>query len=119
MADAREGLPAKAVRPQLGQVRKFLDLARSEPFAQNWQVCFLKTAEQDASGEMRARSVGKASHLWLGAMGGLLTLMPDPLSCICSSLTPPSLTVTLILVAPASSEFSINSLSALAGRWII
>lgn len=45
------------------------------------------------------------------------TLTPCPLSWTCRTLTPPSLAVTVIDVAPASREFSINSFSALAGRW--
>lgn len=44
--------------------------------------------------------------------------MPQPLSWICRSLTPPSLTVILTLVAPASRQFSRSSLIALAGRAI-
>jgi hypothetical protein len=45
--------------------------------------------------------------------------MPQPLSWICSSLRPPSLTVTATEVDFASSEFSIISLRAFAGRWMI
>lgn len=47
------------------------------------------------------------------------TLMPLPLSWIWRSLRPPSLTVMRMLVAPASSAFSMSSLSALDGRWMI
>ncbi len=47
-----------------------------------------------------------------------LTLMPCPLSVICNSLLPPSLTTTLMEVEPASRLFSSISLSAEAGRWM-
>jgi hypothetical protein len=47
------------------------------------------------------------------------TRIPVPLSWICSDFSPPSLTVTLIDVAPASSEFSMSSLRAFEGRWMI
>ena len=47
------------------------------------------------------------------------TSMPEPLSWICSSFSPPVLAVTVIAVAFASRLFSIISLSALAGRWMI
>jgi hypothetical protein len=45
--------------------------------------------------------------------------IPDPLSVICKSLTPPSLTKTSMFVAPASIEFSNISFSALAGAIMI
>ena len=45
--------------------------------------------------------------------------MPQPLSWTWSRRTPPSLTLTLIELAPASSAFSSSSLSAFAGRWMI
>lgn len=48
-----------------------------------------------------------------------LTRIPWPLSCICNNFNPPSLAMILILVAPASSEFSISSLRAPAGRGTI
>lgn len=44
--------------------------------------------------------------------------MPLPLSWICSSARPPPFAVTVMDVAPASSEFSIISFSALKGRWM-
>lgn len=44
-----------------------------------------------------------------------LTLMPEPLSWICNSLSPPSLTVTRMLVESASKQFSMSSLSAFDG----
>lgn len=46
-------------------------------------------------------------------------LIPWPLSAIWMSLSPPSLSVTRMEVEPASREFSISSLMALAGRWMI
>ena len=48
----------------------------------------------------------------------LITLIPRPLSCICSSLFPPSLTSTEICVAPASRLFSSISFNAEAGLWM-
>lgn len=42
--------------------------------------------------------------------------MPCPLSWICRSLRPPSLTITLMCVDLASMQFSIISLRAFAGR---
>ena len=46
------------------------------------------------------------------------TRMPCPLSWICSSLRPPPLAVTAMLIEPASRLFSSISLSALLGRWM-
>ena len=43
--------------------------------------------------------------------------MPLPVSLTCRSLSPPPPMVTVIEVAPASSEFSSSSLTAFAGRW--
>lgn len=48
----------------------------------------------------------------------LRTLIPQPLSVICISASPPLLTVTAIDVLRASRQFSIISFSALEGRWI-
>jgi hypothetical protein len=45
--------------------------------------------------------------------------MPWPLSVIWRSFRPPSLMRISICVDPASMEFSISSLSAFEGRWII
>lgn len=45
--------------------------------------------------------------------------MPEPLSVICSSFSPPSLTEISIEVEPASTAFSISSLSALTGATMI
>ena len=47
------------------------------------------------------------------------TRIPDPLSWIWRSFIPPSLTVIRIEVAPASRLFSISSLRAEAGLWMI
>ena len=46
----------------------------------------------------------------------LLTRIPHPLSCTWMDLIPPSLTVMVIAVAPASTLFSKSSLTAFAGR---
>ena len=51
-------------------------------------------------------------------MGRSASRIPHPLSVTCSSLLPPSFTVTTIEVAPASRLFSRISLSADAGRWM-
>lgn len=45
-----------------------------------------------------------------------LTRIPWPLSWICRNLSPPPFAVIVMFVAPASSEFSSISLTALAGR---
>src|SRR6478609_6262542 len=42
--------------------------------------------------------------------------MPDPLSMICKSVLPASLTISVIEVAPASMAFSMSSFTAEAGR---
>lgn len=47
------------------------------------------------------------------------TLMPCPLSVICNSFKPPSLTKISMLVEPASTAFSINSFKACTGATII
>lgn len=49
----------------------------------------------------------------------MLTRMPLPLSCICNSFMPPSLTVIRIDVDPASRLFSSNSLRADEGLCMI
>lgn len=59
------------------------------------------------------------SHYYTRKMGKQRTRIPLPLSWICSSFVPPSLTVILILVLPASNEFSMSSLRALLGLWMI
>ncbi len=46
----------------------------------------------------------------------LLTRIPWPLSWICRNFSPPPFAVMVMFVAPASSEFSSISLTALAGR---
>lgn len=52
-------------------------------------------------------------------MGRSLLRIPHPLSWICRSFMPPSLTMTRIDVAPASRLFSRSSFSAEAGLCII
>ena len=42
MADARECFAAEAVRADGGEVFKGLQLGRSETFAKNWQIFFLR-----------------------------------------------------------------------------
>lgn len=107
MTDARQRFSAKAISPQLAQILERLDLGRGEAFAQDWKVVLLLHLTESA-GALPSSSTEES-----------LTLIPDPLSCICSSLIPPSLTVTRIVVEPASSAFSISSFRALAGRWMI
>lgn len=45
------------------------------------------------------------------------TLIPHPSSCTCNDFIPPSLTVIVTAVAPASRLFSNSSFTALAGRY--
>jgi hypothetical protein len=80
------------------------DLARREAFAHDIQILFLR-ARGRHDFEPRSCACVRAC-----------TLMPRPLSCICSSCMPPPFTVTTTLVACASREFSSSSLSAALGR---
>lgn len=55
------------------------------------------------------------AHLW-HRIGRSSSLTPHPSSWICRYLSPPSLTTTVMCLAPASKEFSIISFRADAGR---
>lgn len=107
MCDVRNGrqsFASEAVRLQRLEVCEFADLGSRVPLAEDWQVRFLLDTQISGSG--REGRGGRAR-------------MPQPLSWICNSLMPPSLTVILTLVAPASRQFSRSSLIALAGRAMI
>ena len=60
MADARECLSPKAIRPELAQVLECLDLGRREPLAQNPEVRFLRgDLAWEAGGERRSVPVSQ------------------------------------------------------------
>lgn len=78
--------------------------------AENGQVVFLQGT----------RSVDQGEPLKGGwAKGARLTCIPQPLSVICSSFRPPSLTSISRDVEPASTAFSMSSFRACTGATII
>ncbi len=80
MADASKGFPAKAVRPELTQIVKLLDLARREPLAQYGEVGFL--LNEAGLGWARTRRVSGGWLVWEGpvaaAAGSSSATDPDP-----------------------------------------
>lgn len=98
-----KGFPSEAIGADRSQVLEGFQLRGCEPFAQDRQIFFL----------IQISFLVKTGFLQLH------TSMPWPLSVICSSFRPPSLTTTSSAVDPASTEFSINSFKAWTGATMI
>lgn len=105
MADTSQCFATKTVGPDCVQILESLKLGGCEPFAKNGKIIFLK--EKFSRGCLMRWQA--AEH----------TLMPCPLSIICNSFKPPSLTRISMLVEPASTAFSINSFRACTGATMI
>ena len=101
VADARQSLPPEAVSRYVLEVVEFAQFGRGEALAHDVEVVF-------------ADSGAVVLDLERGVSGG-----SDTVRCTCSSFKPPFFTVIWMLVLWASRLFSIISLSALAGRWMI
>ena len=104
LANASQGFASESIGANGLEILKGGQLARRVPFAQDGEVFLL-----------HGRSAGQPKCV----IGRKHTWMPHPLSVICRSFKPPSLTKISRLVAPASMAFSSNSLRALTGATMI
>ena len=106
-----------------GQVRELSQFTGGEPLRHNGQVFFTNTFNWPIRDEYyEFKFCVDQSEKSILTVFVVLTnqrqVLPVPLSWICSIFIPPALTVTVILLLPASIEFSSISLIALAGLWI-
>ena len=115
MGYGRQRFSTKAVRRHALQVLKLGQLGGREPFTNNVEVVFL--CVRDGGRQSRSVSVSVSfttQHSTRSA--AQRTAMPQPSSWICSALSPPDRADTVILVDPASKQFSMSSFRADAGR---
>ena len=97
---------ASAVRVVMVTCATCVMLANASPRNPNVVMVFKSSNEVNLDVVKRSHTIGRSSFR-----------MPWPLSWICNSCSPPPFTVTVMLVDPASKQFSSISLIAAEGRW--
>ena len=116
-------LPTEAKGVDAGEVLILLQLGGGEALAQQWEVVSLPQQQLSiisAGHESKTASLSSGWRTYNNCMGMFqerLTLMPCPLSCICSNLLPPSLTITLIIVEPAKQAACLATITVVSASW--
>lgn len=116
-ADACQRFTSKAICRHGCQILEGFQLGCCEPFTQDCHVITLESRKHDEQKYPHTRVPrGRKKEV---EDDDLHTFIPWPLSVICRSFRPPSLTAISIDVEPASTEFSISSFRAFTGATII